>query len=360
MNIYDIASFGGFFLIISFLLFLDLGLFHKDDHVVTFKESAIWTSVWVGVASLFGVFIYFFGEYLHGVDSVEALQSIVSRNAHEMVVDSSLPLADLLQQYRSQLTLEYFSGYLIEFALSVDNIFVMIMIFVSFGIDQKYYHRVLFWGILGAVVLRLVFIFLGAALIHQFEWILAVFGAIIIVSGLKMLFEKEKKEKFDTENHAAVKFVSKFFPLSKEVVGHDFFVKKDGKWYMTTLFLVLCVIEFSDIIFAVDSIPTIFSVTQDPYIVFFSNIFAIMGLRSLFFMMNNVMNMFSRLKTGLGVLLIFIGVKMLLHFFCGIKIETAHSLIIIISIIGLSILASILFPKKEEVEEKKDDCEVVG
>lgn len=347
MNIYDIASFGGFALVITFLLALDLGVFHKDDHVITFKESAMWTGIWVGVAMLFGLGIFFFGEYLHGVSSMEQLQAINVSHGHGLKIDPAAGLAEGLAQYRQAMTLEFFSGYLIEFALSVDNIFVMILIFISFGIDQKYYHRVLFWGIIGAVVLRLAFIFLCSALIQKFDWILVVFGAIIIISGAKMLFAKEKKEKIDTEHHPAVRFASKYFNLVKEVVGHDFFVKRDGKWCATTLFLVLLVIEFSDIIFAVDSIPTIFSVTRDPYIVFFSNIFAIMGLRSLFFMVNSVMNMFCRLKMGLGVLLVFIGVKMLLNFFFDIEIGTGTSLIVIIAIVLLSILASILFPKKE-------------
>lgn len=348
MTIYDILSFGGFLLIISFLLALDLGVFHKDDHVVSFKESMMWTIIWVSVAIIFGGVIYFFGEYIHGVDSLEKLVDINAKHGHGLSIDPLLGLEENIEHYRKAMTLEYFTGYLIEEALSIDNIFVMIMIFMSFGIDQKYYHRVLFWGIIGAIVLRFTFIFLSAALIQRFAWILAVFGAILIVSGGKMLFEKNKEEKIDTDNHPVVRFASKHFRLLKGWAGHDFFVKQDGKRYITTLFLVLLVIEFSDILFAVDSIPAIFSVTQDPYIVFFSNIFAIMGLRSLFFMLSNVMNMFSRLKTGLGFLLIFIGVKMLLHTFLDIEIGTGASLLVIVGIIGLSILASILFPVKEQ------------
>lgn len=348
MNIYDIVSFGGFLLVITFLLALDLGVFHKDDHVVTFKESALWTGIWVGVATIFGLGIYFFGEYLHGVDNFFRLAEINQAHGHGLTINPLLGLEENLQHYRSALTLEYFSGYLIEFALSIDNIFVMILVFVSFNVQQKYYHRILFWGIIGAVILRLTFILVGAALIQKFAVVLAIFGVIVLVSGLKMIFAKEKKENIDTENHPVVRFFSKHFRVTKELCGHDFFVKENGHWYATSLFIVLLVIEFTDILFAVDSIPTIFSITQDPYIVFFSNIFAIMGLRSLFFMMNNVMNMFSRLKTGLGILLIFIGTKMLLHFFCDIDISTKVSLIVIVAILTLSILASILFPKKEE------------
>ncbi len=347
MNIYDLASFGGFLLIISFLLALDLGVFHKDDHVVSFKESMMWTCIWVTVAVLFGGVIYFFGEYIHGVDSIEELVAINAKHGHGLSIDPLISLEENLANYRHAMTLEYFTGYVIEEALSIDNIFVMIMIFMSFGVDQKYYHRVLFWGIIGAIVLRFTFIFLSAALIQRFSWILAVFGVILVISGVKMLFGKEEEEKIDIDEHPVVRFASKHFRVKKGVVGHDFFVKSEGKWFVTTLFIVLLVIEFSDILFAVDSIPAIFSVTQDPYIVFFSNIFAIMGLRSLFFMLSNVMNMFCRLKTGLGFLLAFIGVKMLLHTFLDIEIGTGTSLLVILGIIVLSIIASILFPEKK-------------
>ncbi len=353
MNVYDFVSFGGFLLIIFFLLALDLGVFHKDDHVVSFKESMTWTCVWVAVAMLFGGLIYFFGEYIHGVDSLERLTELNLSHGHGLKIDPQQGLDVNLHLYRKALTLEYFSGYVIEEMLSVDNIFVMIMIFMSFGVEKKYYHRVLFWGIIGAIVLRFSFIFLCSALIQRFTWVLAVFGGLLIFSGLKMLVEKEKEEKIDTENHPIVKFAARHFRLDKAYKGHDFFVRNGGKLFITTLFLVLLVIEFSDILFAVDSIPAIFSVTRDPYIVFFSNIFAIMGLRSLFFMLSNVMNMFCRLKTGLGVLLSFIGVKMLLNTFFGIEIGPGASLLVILGILALSIVASLLFPVKDakKVEE---------
>lgn len=351
MNVYDFASFGGFILIISFLLALDLGVFHKDDHVVTFKESLTWTCVWVAVAMLFGGLIYFFGEYIHGVDSIDQLIDINKRHGHGLKIDPQQGIDVALHLYRKALTLEYFSGYVIEEMLSVDNIFVMIMIFMSFGVDKKYYHRVLFWGIIGAIVLRFSFIFLCSALIQRFSWILAIFGGLLIISGAKMLFGKDEEEKIDTENHPIVRFAAKYFRLDKTYKGHDFFVRNEGKLYMTSLFLVLLVIEFSDILFAVDSIPAIFSVTRDPYIVFFSNIFAIMGLRSLFFMLSNVMNMFCRLKTGLGILLAFIGVKMLLNTFLEIEIGPGVSLLVILGILLLSIIASILFPIKPEKRE---------
>ena len=261
----------------------------------------------------------------------------------------SLPFAENLSIYRNTLGMEYLTGYFIEKALSIDNIFVMILIFVSFGIDKKYYHRVLFWGILGAIVLRFIFIFLSAALITKFAWVLAVFGGILVISGIRMFFKKDD-EKIDTEHHPVVRFASKHFRVLPQGHGHDFFTRVDHKLYITPLFVVLLVIEFSDVLFAVDSIPAIFSVTQDPFIVFFSNIFAILGLRSLFFMLSSVVDKFWLLKYGLGVLLTFIGVKMLLNTFWHIEINTVVSLFVILGILVLSIVFSMLFPKKEPVK----------
>lgn len=347
MSVYDIVSFVGFLVLIVSLLALDLCVFHKEDHVISFKESLRWTLFWIVISCVFGGVIYFFGDYIHGVNSMERLVEINARHGHGLTIDPLLSWEENLQNYRQVLTLEYFTGYLIEKSLSLDNIFVMIMIFMGFGIDQKYYHRVLFWGILGAIILRFIFIFLSAALIQRFAWILAIFGVVLVVSGIKMIFAKEEEEQIDTENHPVVKFFSKHFRLLREYKGHSFFVRHEGKIYATSLFLVLLVIEFSDIIFAVDSIPAIFSVTQDPYIVFFSNIFAILGLRSLFFMLSSIMNLFRYLKTGVSFLLIFIGVKMLLHTFLHIEIGTGISLCVILGILTVSILASLLIAKKE-------------
>lgn len=350
MNIYDITSFGGFICVIILLLALDLGVFHKEDHEVTFKESLVWTCVWITISLLFSGVIYCFGEYIHGITSIEALEAINQKHGHGLTLLPQAGLEENLHIYRKVLTLEYLSGYVIEKMLSLDNIFVMIMIFMSFGIEKKYYHRVLFFGIIGAIILRFIFIFTCSALIHQFSWVLAIFGVILIISGGKLLFGKEEEEKIDTENHPVVKFASKHFKLLREYKGHNFFVKKDGKRYITALFLVLLVIEFSDVLFAVDSIPAIFSITRDPYIVFFSNIFAILGLRSLFFMLSSVMGMFCRLPIGLGILLAFIGVKLLLNVFFGIEIDPGVSLLIILSILTLSIIASLVFPEKKEEE----------
>ena len=283
----------------------------------------MWTGIWVSLAMGFAVLVYFFGDWM--------------MPPAEGVTD--------LAAYRKEMMEEFLAGYFLEESLSIDNIFVMIMIFVSFGIKKEYYHRVLFWGIFGAIVLRFIFIFALGALVTEFSWLLAIFGAILIYSGIKMFLDKGD-EQVDTENHPVVKFASKHFPVTRESHGHDFFHL--GK--MTPLFLVLLVIEFSDVIFAVDSIPAVFSVTTDTYIVYFSNIFAIMGLRSLFFLLSNVTDMFWLLKYGLGLLLCFIGVKMIGHEFFGWEIGTMVSLAVILGILVASIGFSLLFPKKKQVE----------
>lgn len=323
------------------LLLLDLGVFHKDDHVVTFKESAKWTCVWVALALAFGIFILLKGELIHGVQTQEQLISINEMHGHQLDFDWSQGDDANIKLYRKALAMEYFTGYLVEESLSIDNIFVMLMIFLAFGVEKKYYHRVLFYGILGAIILRFTFIFAASALIQRFHWILFLFGAVLIFSGVKMFLDRNKEEEMDVSNHPVVKFMSKHKLSTPDFHGHDFFNKIDGRWLCTPLFIVLLIIEFSDIIFAFDSIPAIFSITQDPYIVFFSNIFAIMGLRSLFFMLESVMDKFAYLKIGLSVLLSFIGIKMLLPI-VGISIGTFASMMIIISILGLSIIASLI------------------
>ncbi len=348
----ELLFFGGFLLLVAFMLFLDLGVFHKTDHVISFKEAGIWTIVWIGTALLFCLFIFMKAEWVHGITDNASLQHYYDKYYQGKLhsgISMDQPFKENLSVYRHSLGMEYLTGYFIEKALSIDNIFVMIMIFISFGIDKKYYHRVLFWGILGAIVLRFIFIFLSSALIQQFSWILAIFGGILIFSGIKMFFDKND-EKIDTENHPVVRFASKHFRVLAKGHGHDFFARVDHKLYITPLFVVLLVIEFSDVIFAVDSIPAIFSVTQDPFIVFFSNIFAILGLRSLFFMLSNVMDRFWLLKYGLGVLLTFIGVKMLLGHFEILEIGTGASLGIILGILAVSIVLSLMIPQPQKAE----------
>jgi tellurite resistance protein TerC len=329
----------GFLVLVAAMLAIDLGLINKKNHVVSLKEALVWTGVWIGVAMLFWAFLFFRGELLHGVEGLAGAE---------------------LAAYRRELSLEYLTGYLIEKALSVDNIFVMIMIFLSFRVDPKYYHKILFWGIIGAVVLRFVFIFSAAALVSRFAWVLWIFGGILVFSGINMFFEKSNDdgETKDMTQHPLVRFISKRFRMTRSDYGGKFFVRLRRHLYLTPLFLVLMVIEGSDVIFAVDSIPAIFSVTLDPYIVFFSNIFAILGLRSLFFVLSGVMDKFVWLKTGLAVLLTFIGAKMLLPVIGGQllplvgvngfggHISTPASLIVVVGILAVSIIASLIFPKK--------------
>ncbi len=310
--------FGMFMVFVVVMLMLDLFVFHKKDKVVSVKEAAMWTGIWVSLAMGFAVLVYFFGDWM--------------MPPAEGVTD--------LAAYRKEMMEEFLAGYFLEESLSIDNIFVMIMIFVSFGIKKEYYHRVLFWGIFGAIVLRFIFIFALGALVTEFSWLLAIFGAILIYSGIKMFLDKGD-EQVDTENHPVVKFASKHFPVTRESHGHDFFHL--GK--MTPLFLVLLVIEFSDIIFAVDSIPAVFSVTKNPVIVYTSNIFAIMGLRSLFFLLSDVADRFWLLHYGLGALLTFIGVKMIGGEFFGWHIPTLASLAVIIGILVVSVMLSVLIKK---------------
>ena len=335
-----------FIVVIALLLFLDLGVLHKKDHVVTFKESAGWTAVWVTLSLLFFMFLRWQGDVVVNVHDKEHFIAQNELYEHHVNYDDNLTWEQNVSNYNKQLSLEYITGYLIELSLSIDNVFVMIMIFLSFGVEKQYYHRVLFYGILGAIVLRFIFIFAASALIQKFHWLLLVFGAFLIYSGIKMFIDRNKSESIDVENHPVVKFLAKRNLSTSAFDGHNFFTKVDGRWLCTPLFVVLMIIEFSDIIFAFDSIPAIFSVTEDPHIVFFSNIFAILGLRSMFFMLESIMDKFAYLRIGLSVLLTFIGVKMFLPHF-GIEVGIVPSLVVILSILTLSVLLSVLFPPKK-------------
>lgn len=334
-----------FLVFIVFMLAMDLGVFHKKDHEIKSKEAGIWTCVWILLAMGMALLIRFRAEWIHGISTMQDLLAFVSGTSLEGLIQPGMDFANALTVYRKEMAQQFLAGYFLEESLSIDNIFVMIMIFVSFGIDKKYYHRILFWGILGAIVMRFAFIFALGAVVERVSWILAIFGVILIYSGIKM-FRDKGDEKIDTATHPVVKFASKHFRVTPNVNGHDFFTKIDGKNFITPLFLVLLVIEFSDIIFAVDSIPAVFSVTTDTFIVFFSNIFAIMGLRSLFFLLSNVTDKFWLLKYGLGVLLCFIGLKMIGHEFFHINISTLASLFIILGILVVSVVLSLIFPKK--------------
>ncbi len=346
LNINEISFFTVFLIFILGVLLLDLGVFTKNNHKVGLMEALIWSVVWIGLSITFYFFIIHWGYLIHGIENLEELQERIVKYKHPIIIEG-LGLQEALVLYEKNLALEYLTGYLIEKSLSVDNIFVIILIFYAFGVEEIYYKRVLIWGIIGAVVMRFIFIFTGAALVARFEWILLVFGAFLVFTGIKLFLDRHKEGKIEPEKHPIVRFASKYFNVYKSYVGHKFFIKVDGKRYITPLFIVLLVIEFSDVIFAVDSIPAIFAISKDPYIIFFSNIFAILGLRALFFLLANVLNKFHYLKMGLSVLLIFIGIKMLVHdFLSEAGFTTVHSLYVILGILLISILASILFPPK--------------
>ena len=348
--------FAGFLLFIAAILALDLGIFDKKSHEVKFREALIWTFVWIGFGIGFYFLLLYFGDRLHGVKTIEDVQNRIDLYKHTYDIIGVTSNEAAVQIYRQNLSLEYITGYLIEYMLSVDNVFVMILVFMSFGVQKMYYKRVLMWGIIGAVIMRFIFIFLSAALIQRFDWILYIFGAFLVITGIKMFLERNKEDKVDPEHHPVVKFFSRFFPVHPVYFRQHFWFRNkhdNNRLYFTPLFLVLLVIEFTDVIFAVDSVPAIFSITQDPYIVFFSNIFAIMGLRSLFFVVAHVITMFRFLKHGLAVLLSFIGFKMLLHVqLHDLGFTTLHSLLIIVSILGTSIAASLILPDKSRKKSK--------
>jgi tellurite resistance protein TerC len=338
--------FGSFLLFIVLMLSIDLGLFNKKDHKVSLNEAAVMSFIWVSFALGFYFLLITNGEILHGISNFAQLQEFTTRNLHNITLNPN-NYAESLAIYKQNLGLEFITGYVIEYALSVDNIFVMVLIFTAFNVDEKYYHRVLFWGIIGAVIMRFMFIFLGSTLINEFGWIMYIFGAFLIYTGIGMFISRDEEEKIDTENHKVVRFASRHFSVYPEYVGNKFFIKVDGAKMVTPLFIVLLIVEFTDLIFAVDSIPAIFAVTKDPYIVFFSNIFAILGLRSMFFLLVNVIHKFHYLKVGLAFLLVFIGVKMLAHHWLDLwGFTTMHSLFVILLILTTSIVGSLVFPKK--------------
>lgn len=348
----EVLFFGGFILVISVMLLLDLGVFNKKDHVVKFGEAAAWTVAWIALALAFYLVINTHGDLVHGMDNYGQLEAIKNKYApHLKLIPGDFE--ESLELYRKNMSLEFITGYLLEYALSVDNIFVIILIFSSFGVRPKYFKKVLFWGVLGAIIMRFIFIFVGSALMQRFEWIIYIFGLLLVYQGGKIFFEGGEEEKIDPAKHPVVKFAAKYLPVFPRYVHEHFFVLKKGKWLVTPLFVVVLIVEFTDLIFAVDSVPAVFSVTKDPYVVFFSNIFAIMGLRSMFFFLSNIMGLFRFLKYGLGVLLVFIGSKMLAHHYLeSIGFKTVYSLYVIIGILAVSILASVVVPEKKEVEDE--------
>lgn len=346
----ELIFFSLFILFILLVLLLDLGILSKENKSVSLKSAGIWTVVWVLCALSFFLFLRHYGEMIHGIHDLESLKATMDKY-HVTLDVTGMSYAEATTAYRKYMSIDYLTGYAIEYALSIDNIFVILLIFSSFKVRERYYKRVLLWGILGALFMRFLFIFLGSAVVHRFHWVLMVFGAFLIIQGIRMFFQKEN-ESIDTVNHPAVRMASKVFRVFPRFIGERFFVRKDKKLWVTPLFIVLLVVEFSDLIFAVDSVPAIFSITQDPYLVYSSNIFAIMGLRSLFFLLSNVMNLFAYLKYGLSALLIFIGAKIILHDYLveNFGFTNSMSLIIVGSILATSILASVVFPPKEAVD----------
>ena len=290
------------------MLALDLGVFHRKAHVVTFRESIAWTAVWVALALLFNGWIW--------------------------------------HHYGPQKALQFFTGYLIEKSLSVDNVFVFALLFSYFAVPAVYQHKVLFWGILGALVMRAIMIAAGAALIAKFTWIIYVFGAFLILTGIKMVVKRE--EEIHPERNPVVRWFKRLMPVTADYRRDKFFVFENGRRYATPLFVVLLLVEVSDLIFAVDSIPAIFAVTTDPFIVYTSNVFAILGLRSLYFALAGVMGKFHYLKIGLGAVLAFVGVKMLLAH-TAYKIDTLVSLGVVAGILAVSVVASLLRPSRPVV-----------
>lgn len=345
----EFIFFALFLLFVLTVLGLDLGVFSKSNKNVTFKNAIGWTAVWV----TFGLLFYFLlsqygGTLIHGIDSQEKLLEITGKYQPDMRF-ANTDFATNLQLYNQRISVDFLTGYFIEYSLSVDNLFVILLVFTSFSVPTIYYKKILFWGVLGAIIMRMLFIFIGAALIASFSWILYLFGGFLVYSGIKLLFSKDEEEKIDIEKHFIVKFTSRYFSVLPAYDKGKFFSVQNGKKFLTPLFIVLLVVEFSDLIFAVDSVPAIFAVTKDPYIVFFSNIFAIMGLRSLFFLLSNVMFLFRYLKYGLGILLAFIGCKMLFeHWFTSIGFTNVHSLLVILSILSVSVILSLLITEKQK------------
>jgi tellurite resistance protein TerC len=286
------------------MLAIDLGIFHRKAHTVSIKEAATWSTVWIVLSLIFNAGIY----YAWGKDKA----------------------------------LEFLTGYVIEKALSVDNLFVFLMIFQYFGTPAIYQHRVLFWGIVGALVMRAIFIASGAALLENFHWMIYVFGGFLIVTGIKMLLHGD--EKLEPDKNPVVRLFQRFVPITKDYEGQKFFVRKNGKIHATLLMLVLVVVETTDVIFAVDSIPAIFAITLDPFIVYTSNVFAILGLRALYFLLAGVMDMFTYLKVGLSLVLCFVGTKMVIVDLY--KIPTAVSLGVVGGILLVAIIASMLKQRK--------------
>ncbi|MFI8379728.1 TerC family protein [Leeuwenhoekiella sp. NPDC079379] len=312
---------GLFIVFILICLALDLGVFNKEDHIIKSKEAGIWTAVWFSIAMAFSGIIY----WLFSAELIENPTNITANTA----------------------VLKYITGYLIELSLSIDNVFVIAVIFSSFAIPPKFQHRVLFWGILGAIVFRALMIVFGVALINKFEWIIYVFGAFLLFTAFKML---KSDDDYDPQDSTVYKSVKKLFPVTTTIEGHAFFLVEHGKRAATPLFLALIVIELTDILFALDSIPAILAITADPFIVFTSNILAILGLRSMYFLISRMLQKFRYINYSLVVILAFVGLKMI--FSHMIEVPEWMSLAVIVLSLAGGILASIYIAGPNTPEEE--------
>jgi tellurite resistance protein TerC len=292
-------------IVVGFLI-LDLGFFNKKNHKIGFREALYQSLFWVGISLVFGLLIFLF----------------ISKET----------------------AVEFLSAYVTEKMLSVDNLFVIMLIFSYFKLEERYHHKALFWGILGAIIFRGIFIGAGAYIIHQFYWVLYIFGAVLLYTGIKLLYDK-KEEHIDFQHNKIIKFAHKILPFTASHHNGKFFFRENGKFYFTSLFMIVIMVEATDIIFAVDSIPAVFSISQNLFVVFTSNIFAIMGLRALFFLIENVLHRFHHLQKGLAFILIFIGLKMISGIF-GLHISSFWSFGVIMFALASSIVLSLVFPKK--------------
>jgi tellurite resistance protein TerC len=308
----ELLMFFGFSVVVGFMLYIDLFLVNRKAHIITIKSALIWSAIWIGTALLFNVFIYYELGY--------------------------------------EKAMMYLTAYVVEKSLSVDNLFVFLVVFGYFGIHPMYQPRVLRWGILGAIVLRAILIVIGVELVTAFKWMLYVFGAILIITAFRLI--KGIEEQVDPSKNAALKFVSRHLPVSTELHEEKFLFRKDGVLYATPLLATLIVIETTDLVFALDSIPAVLGISQDLFIVYTSNIFAILGLRALYFALAGVMQLFHYLKYALAIILGFIGVKMLIHDFFKIPIEIALG--VVFGLLVLAIVASLAFPKKDLDTEKAE------
>ena len=333
MNLFPFAEYwwfySAFLFFILMMLAIDLGIFHRKAHEVSFKEAAAWSIVWVSLALAFNFLLYKYALWKFPLD--ERLLEIPNFNPDLAAWNVSL---------------EFLTGYIVEKSLSVDNIFIFVLVFAYFKIPKKYQHRILFYGILGALIFRAIFIGMGSYLM-QFHWVIYLFGAFLIIAGIKMFFASN--EEIEPEKNLLIRLFRKVMPVTHQTDGKNFFTKINGAWHATPLFIALLFLEATDIIFAVDSVPAIFAITSEPMIVFTSNIFAILGLRAMYFMLARVIYKFHLLKYGLAIVLVFVGLKMVwLNDAFGGKFPITWSLGVILAVIAGSVILSLIISKPDE------------